>query len=400
MQLALVHFFANSQTVKTQTILQPIWKVKNGINPKFNWKNKVKFGLKWLKFLLYSFILVVFLWGCLQSFTQPYTNTNPTVGQGLEYGYPAGITGDYRFDVSWEHTGKLYFFYDFTFANGPFIGFFVYPLARVSLAILYAMTPALSYGGFNTLFLIIFVLLFMRLLIFWPSLKSSLLNEKTLEHQGAIAEINGKYAKISPNDKAAKYRKNQELREYNKKHGLNPLASLGSSIVTLPVFLVILKLFGILRPLKATVLFGIWDLSQIPFNAIFRNFTNGGWTYCFLLLFVIPAQYFSGRLPQYLSKRRNRKALAYSKQGIEQMKKTNRIQNVTTLIFVIFPLFISTGIGVYYFFSSLFTIAQTIIIHHIIEKKRKSGYDIDFYLMRFGIIDSTLKAKANKLIAK
>lgn len=82
------------------------------------------------------------------------------------------------------------------------------------------------------------------------------------------------------------------------------------------------------------------------------------------------------------------------------MKKTNRIQNVTTLIFVIFPLFISTGIGVYYFFSSLFTIAQTIIIHHIIEKKRKSGYDIDFYLMRFGIIDSTLKAKANKLIAK
>lgn len=46
MQLALVHFFANSQTVKTQTILQPIWKVKNGINPKFNWKNKVKFGLK------------------------------------------------------------------------------------------------------------------------------------------------------------------------------------------------------------------------------------------------------------------------------------------------------------------------------------------------------------------
>lgn len=80
--------------------------------------------------------------------------------------------------------------------------------------------------------------------------------------------------------------KQKELQEYNRKHGINPFGQLETIFSTLPVFLIILKLFGILRPIKATILFGIWDLSVIPFNSIFQNFGNGGWVYIFKRMFA------------------------------------------------------------------------------------------------------------------
>lgn len=380
-----IYHFSQSHTVKSQKIFKPVWAMQSDNNKPKNTIKKVKFVLKWLKFLVYSFVFIITLWGCFQTFSQPYTVNVASLGQGLEFGYAAGTTGDYRFDLESASTGTYWTFTDYTLAFGPFISWFVYPLAKICLALMYAFTPALSYGGFSTLFLIIIVLIFMRSIIFWPSLKGTLLSEKNLEHQGAINEINAKYANIEKTDKNAKMQKQQELREYNKKHGLNPFGQLETVFSTLPVFLIVLKLFGILRPIKATILFGIWDLSVIPFNSIFQNFGNGGWVYIFLMLFVIPAQFISNRLPQYFAKKRNRNSRAISQKGQEQMKKQMKIQNIMSVMFVVFPLFISSSTGVYYFFSSLFTIAQTMLIHHIIEKRRKSGYSIDHYLSRFGI---------------
>lgn len=380
-----IYHFSQSHTVKSQKIFKPIWDVKSDNNKPKNTIKKIKFILKWLKFFVYSFVFIVTLWGCFQTFSQPYTVNVASLGQGLEFGYAAGTTGDFRFDLESAGTGTYWTFVDYTLAFGPFISWFVYPLAKISLDMLYAFTPALSYGGFATLFLIIIVLIIMRSLIFWPSLKATLLSEKSLEHQGAINEINAKYANIEKTDKNSKMQKQKELQEYNRKHGINPFGQLETIFSTLPVFLIILKLFGILRPIKATILFGIWDLSVIPFNSIFQNFGNGGWVYIFLMIFVIPVQFISNRLPQHLAKKRNRNSRAVSQKGQEQMKKQMKIQNIMSIMFVVFPLFISSSTGVYYFFSSLFTIAQTMLIHHIIEKRRKSGYSIDRYLNRFGI---------------
>lgn len=117
-------------------------------------------------------------------------------------------------------------------------------------------------------------------------------------------------------------------------------------------------------------------------------------------MLVIPTQIVANKLPQHLSKKRNYKALSYSKQGNEQMKKTMRIQNTVSMVFAAFPFFLSSGIGLYYFFSSIFTIGQTYAIHKIIERRRKKGYNIDDYLIRFGIIEQSEVSSNLKLFSK
>lgn len=50
-------------------------------------------------------MFIVTLWGCFQTFSQPYTVNVASLGQGLEFGYAAGTTGDFRFDLESAGTG-------------------------------------------------------------------------------------------------------------------------------------------------------------------------------------------------------------------------------------------------------------------------------------------------------
>ncbi|WP_391591845.1 membrane protein insertase YidC [[Mycoplasma] cavipharyngis] len=344
--------------------------------------------IKWIKFIVYSFTFIITLWGCFQQYGQSYVITVPSVGQGLEFGFDPGTTGDWRFDLASAGTGEYWVFSQYTLTFGPFIAWFIYPFAWISLHMIYAF-QSVAFGGFATLFAMLIILILMRGIGFWPSLKSSLLTEKQLEHQGAIAEINAKYAKIEKTDKQAKMRKTQEISQYNKKHGINPLGAFEKVLIDSPIFLIIWRLFSMLRPIKATILFGIWDLGAVPFFSIFQQFSQGGWIYIFLLLFVLPTQFISQRLPLILSKKRNYRATPVTLGGKKSGNKQKNIQLAVTIFFLLFTMFLSSAIGVYYFFSGLITISQTVIIHHIIVKKRKQGVVIDDYLARLGITKPT-----------
>ncbi|MDQ0513813.1 YidC/Oxa1 family membrane protein insertase [Mycoplasmoides fastidiosum] len=382
-----IYHFSQSQTIRSEKIIKPFWETKKSFkDPKERNKTR-RLIIKWTKFIVYSFVFIITLWGCFQQFGQPYVITIPSVGQGLEFGFNSGTTGDWRFDLAAAGTGDYWVFSEYTITYGPFLSWFVYPFAWITLHISYAFR-AISYGGFSTLFTMLIILILMRALGFWPSLKASFLTEKQLEHQGALAEINAKYAKVERDDKQAKMRKNQEISEYNKKHGINPLGAFEKTFVDLPIFLIIWRLFSMLRPIKATILFGIWDLGAVPFYSIFQHFGEGGWVYIFLLLFVLPTQFFSQRLPVYLSKKRNRKASTITTEGKKSGDKNQRIQTIMTVMFLFFTVILSSGIGVYYFFSAWITISQTLIIHHIIMKKRRQGVTIDDYLSRLGIKSS------------
>lgn len=386
-----IYNFAQSHTIKTEKIIKPFWENKVTQKSPEEKKRKIKFYIKWIKFIVYSFVFIIALWGCFEQFGgAPNAIAIPSPGQGLEYGFPPGTTGDWRFDLSSSGTGTYWTYSSFSMAYSPFISWFVYPIAWITFRLIYSM-QSISYGGFSTLFGMLVVLIIMRSISFWPSLKSSLITEKQLEHQGAIAEINAKYAKIDKTDREAKIRKNQELRDYNKKHNINPLGALERIFIDMPIFLIIYKLFTIIRPIKTTILFGIWDLAAIPFYAILQNFGNGGWVYLFLLLFVLPTQFFSQKLPMILSRKRSYKASALTIEGKKANKKNKNIQNILTIMFLVFSIFLASGLGVYYFFSALITITQTITVHKIILKKRSRGENIDNFLeKRFGIKATSL----------
>jgi YidC/Oxa1 family membrane protein insertase len=110
-------------------------------------------------------------------------------------------------------------------------------------------------GGLNAL-LAIFVLLFIiRALSIIVTLRSTLQNEKMTEVQGKISEINAKYK--DSKDMASRQKKQREVMEIYAKHKIKPFAAMEQMFITLPIFMVVYRVVTTVRPIKASVLFGI-----------------------------------------------------------------------------------------------------------------------------------------------
>lgn len=126
----------------------------------------------------------------------------------------------------------------------------------------------------NALLAIFLLLLFIRILTMAISLKSTFQNEKMTEVQGQIAEINAKYKDAK--DAQSKQMKQQEIMALYNKNNIKPFAAFEQMFLTLPIFLIIYRVVTIVRPIKVTVLFNIWNFALSPLTQIFSNFTNGG----------------------------------------------------------------------------------------------------------------------------
>ena len=124
------------------------------------------------------------------------------------------------------------------------------------------------------MFGILIVLIIIRSITLLISIRSTLQSEKMTEIQGKIAEINAKYKDAK--DMQSRQKKQMEIQQMYKKHNVKPFAAFEQIFVTLPIFLIIYRVITILRPLKATILFDAWDLSESPISQIFSNFTDGG----------------------------------------------------------------------------------------------------------------------------
>jgi len=143
---------------------------------------------------------------------------------------------------------------------------------------------------------ILILLIIIRLLSILITMRSTLQNEKMTEVQGKISEINAKYKDVK--DPQAKQRKQQEIMEIYSKNKIKPFAAFEQMFITLPIFLIVYRVVTIVRPMKSTVLFGIWNFAYVPLTQIFNDFTGLGWTYIFFLLLVMPAQWLSMKMPQ------------------------------------------------------------------------------------------------------
>mgnify|MGYP003290943809 CR=1 FL=1 len=109
----------------------------------------------------------------------------------------------------------------------------------------------------NALLAIILLLLFIRILTMAISLKSTLQNEKMSEIQGQMAEINAKYKDL--NDMQSKQMKQQEIMALYTKNNVKPFAAFEQMFLTLPIFLIIYRVVTIVRPIKVTILFIIFN---------------------------------------------------------------------------------------------------------------------------------------------
>ncbi len=355
----------------------PFWvKPKTKTNKTYD---VLKFIWKWLKMLIFLFFMLMGLWGCFQSMWDPTIATNSEIGQGLEFGFNYGTTGNYAFDLQSSYTGQYNTMSDWTMAYGPFYAFFVWPACWMVLNFMWVTSN--WWGGLNALVGILLLLIIIRIFSILVTLKSSFQTEKMTEIQGKVSEINAKYKNVK--DMAAKQAKQQEIQALYKKNNIKPLAAFEQMFITLPIFLIVYRVVTILRPMKTTVLFGIWNFALVPTSELFGNFTSLGWTYIFFLALVLASQYFSMKLPQTWAKQRSRNATTVSAKGDKQMKKTKMTQNIFIVVMCVIVSFSATGVGVYWFLNAIFSVGQAYIIHKIIMKKRKTDKKKDSKILNF-----------------
>ncbi len=345
------------------------------------WKRILKEILKWTKIALYLFLFAMGLYGCGQTMFEYQVGTSTTIGNGLEVGFLPGTTGNPIFDLSSAPTGGFFPMADFTMTYGPFYALFVWPFAQLLLNFMWATRdwPV----GLNGLIGIIIVLVIIRLITLLISVRSMLQTEKMTEIQGKMAEINAKYKDAK--DMQSRQKKQMEIQQMYRKNNVKPFAAFEQIFVTLPIFLIIYRVITILRPLKATVLFNAWDLSESPLTQIFSNFLDGGWAYIFFLILVIPSQFLSMKMPQKFAAQRNRSATTVGNKNQKQLNKTKTMQTVMAVFMAVIAAVSASGIGLYWFFNSLLSILQSYLIHKLIMKRRQTGSNLDSKLSKLGI---------------
>ncbi len=372
--------------LKDSFVASPLW--AQAKDPAREKKDKVikifKIIFKWIKLTLYAFLFLMGLWGCFQSMAETELRTDVALGSGLEFGFAFGTTGDYRYDLSGAFGSEYYSFVasNWGFQYGPFFAFFVYPGAMLVLNIMYLLRDV--WGGMNALLAIFTLLFIIRVITLLISIRSTLQSERMSEIQGKLAEINAKYKDVKQ-DMATRQKKQMEIQEVYKKYNIKPFAMFEQLFVTMPIFLIVYRVVTILRPIKAISLFGIWDLGASPLTEITSNLSNGGWVYIFFLLIVIPAQIISQKIPQMLASKRNNNAKAISQKGNEQAKKMKMTQTIIMVVMVFVVASSPSGIGMYWFLSSLFTIAQSFVIHYFVVSKKKKGTSLEDKLKSLGI---------------
>lgn len=349
----------------------PFWG-KSKANSKTTFNKVMKQVWKWTKMAIFLFMMLMGLWGCFQSMIEKTVTQNAALGRGLEFGFPFAQTGDYRFDLQMAAGASQYNTLSFDWsisakgAHSPFYALFVWPAAALATLIMWEIRN--WWGGMNALLVIFLLLLIIRILTLALSLRSSLQNEKMSEIQGQVAEINAKYKDAK--DMQSKQMKQQEIMALYSRNNIKPFAAFEQMFLTLPIFLIIYRVVTIVRPIKVTVLFNIWNFAATPLTEVFSNFTNMGWTYLFFLLLVAGSQIFSMKMPQIFARKRNRTASTSSDAGKKQYKKTQRTQNIFMIVMVVIVAFSAVGVGVYWFLNSIFTVLQAYIIHVLIMKKK------------------------------
>lgn len=382
----------NKKLERTDNLLIPFWERQKAKDIGFLKDKNTKKIIFYLKIFFYSFSGLMIFWSFIQSFAAPWTNYNPKHGVGLEFGfipYSSGYEYDYEFFLSpWTLDMPKYspFWRPRTYL-GPFLSWFVYPVAYVFIRLIWAFKQcsALKNTGFHVILSMLILVFFMRFITFWPTLRASLYQEKQSLHQAKIDLISAKYDRYDPSDKQAKLRKHQEITNYNKKYGLKPFVIFENFFINTPIFLIVFKLITITRPIKFAKLFGILELSSVPSTEIFKHLTESGWHYLILCLVVIPVNLLSQRIASWLSKLRNPSLKKQVVNKNSQNYKMQRIQKMMSLFFLFFTFFWSTGLVIYYFFNSLFTILQNVIIHYILIKRKSRFNSAQFKLERLGI---------------
>ncbi len=284
-----------------------------------------------------------------------WPTTNPF---SLEFG--VGNSDAYKYLASGSLVGqKPIVTWGDAWSLGPFYGFVVYPLSFLVNSLVGSL-PAHLGGGVALLSIVISVIL-ARMLTLLLTYKSVFSQAKQQTLAPKKAKIDAKYAAYKGN-KQMEQKKRQETSELYKKNNINMLTPLLSTLVSMPIFLSMWRIIQGIPFIKSTSLWGI-NFSQTSWRELF----SGEWQYLFLIILAVIVQAGSQFLPRYLNKKRMNERSNVAEKAA--MKKANRTQNIIMVIFIFMAVIFEAGVQIYWIVGGIWTMLQTLLIHHIQKTK-------------------------------
>lgn len=193
--------------------------------------------------------------------------------------------------------------------------------------------------------------------------KQNVAQQKMQELQPEMAKIQKKYE--GRTDQDSRLRQGQEMQQLYNKHGVNPLASMATMFIQMPILLSIYH--AVMRSYAVHQgKFLNMDLEISPL----AGFKTGNYGYLVLLVILLLAQLASMKIPTFLSELKAKKEAEKHYRKYE--KVPNKAQNIMygfTVMILFMALSMPTAMTIYWIVSSTILTLKTYIIHVIMERK-------------------------------
>lgn len=191
---------------------------------------------------------------------------------------------------------------------------------------------------------IILATILIRGVLFPFTKKTALQSENLKKAKPELDQIEKRYS--NKKDQESMMKKSQETMVIYKKYGVSPLSGCLFAFIQIPIFFAFLEAINKIPVLFEGSLFGL-QLGTSPAVALL---TLGKFQYALLILLVVLSTYFSFKLNGTAS------------MSQEQEKQMKTMMNIMMITMVIASFTISSGIAIYWITSSLFTIAQNLLV--------------------------------------
>ena len=230
--------------------------------------------------------------------------------------------------------------------------------------------------GWAQLLAILFVTIIVRSLMLLATFKQTTASSKMQELQPEIAKIQAKY----PNSNTNQYEKQrvaQETQALYKKHKINPFTSIIVMIVQFPIFICVWGAMQGSAQLSSGAVLGL-NLSTSISSVLttwsnWANPASGVWTALVLFLLMAGAQTVAMLLPQWLAKAKKKKIAKLGRNPAQKDadNKTKWFTYIMLAMIIFMGFSLVSALGVYWLVGALFSIAQTLITHAVMNRKKK-----------------------------
>lgn len=286
---------------------------------------------------------------------------------GLAYGH----YGDAK---NWEvKISKKSWSYAWGLNGFPLLeGVLVYPIAWMVDSFAVSMEPALT--GVGQIWAIVLVTLIVRVALFLITLPSQISQQKIQALQPQLAKIQAKYPNANTNQ-AEKMRMSQETQALYKRNHVSMWSPFLAMLIQFPVFICVWDALNGSAVLS-TGSFLNMRLSDSIREIIFDGSAwahNQGGAITALVLFILMAagQFLSVFVPQLISKKARKKvAKMYDNPAENKQSSTSKLMTWGMFAFtLVMGFFLPSAMGVYWLIGSIISLAQTLIVQAVINRK-------------------------------